>query len=99
MTGNRNGWRIAYAVGEDAYQNDGRTSVKSNKDDAVITYLQHLPGLIDVQDSECSGDETEHDEELSNLQRVKISLPMTQHLKTSGLPFLNSSSLGRNLPQ
>jgi hypothetical protein len=54
-----------------AYQNDGRTSVKSNKDEAVITYLQHFSGLRVVQGSDGSGDQTEHDEELSNIQRVK----------------------------
>lgn len=83
--------RIAYAVGGDAYQNDGGTSVKSNKDDAVITRLQHLPGLIVVQDSDSFGDETEHDEEQSNLQRVKNFLfndPEFENFRPSFLEFI-----------
>jgi hypothetical protein len=99
MTGNRNEWKIAYAVSEDAYQNDGRISVKSNKDDAVITYLQHLPGLIVVQDSDSSGDETEHDEELSNLQRVKNFLINDTAFQNFRAAFLEFVLAGKESPQ
>jgi hypothetical protein len=65
--------------------------VKSNKDEAVITYLQHLSGLRVVQGSDSSGDGTEHDEELSNLQRVNnflINGPAFENFRAALLEFI-----------